>query len=406
MTQWDLQTEDFEFEDPSCVNSALSFLTESSTSCPSSVASSRRSSEISFAGSSSGFSSFTPTSPISAAPCFEHLALNSNPTADFSSARLQYFVNEVASLELSEPVQPDQCMIPAATSYASLNIDGNTVPCGYSESVLAFYQDEATDARILGADLPMDGGSEQLISYPNDIDAAIPDESMVPFLHPPFIIPSQTLKNHDSQGVSITNPSPANSPEDLRNPIFGSRYDTESAVVSAAYKSSNRILRSETVRPRSSHRSHRMRNHLAGGKCLEHNIDTEVTVRMLKPTKATRFKKFKCLLCEQGFDRQEHYKRHQNSERHQKLIENFEKPVKELPVKMFPCRACGKTFNRHDNLKPHIRTHFSSEMKSSRNKPVTIQQSWQYGWEELDPRISNDEVARGRRERSRRVARG
>ena len=401
MTRFDVQ---MEFEDSSGVNSACSFLTESSTSCPSSVASSRRSSEISF--SSSGFSDFTPTSPISAAPCFEHLAPDSNPTADFSGARFQYFVDEVASLDLSEPVQPDQCMIPAAVSYASLNIDGSPVPCEYSESVLAFYQDEATDARILGADLPMDVESEQLISYPDDIGAAIPDESMIPFLHPPFIIPSQTLKNHDSQGVSLTNPFPAKSPEDLRNPIFGPRYDTENGVVSAVYKSSDRIVKSETVGSRWSQRTHRMRNHSAGGKCLEQNIDTEVTVRILKPTKATQFKKFKCSLCKQGFDRLEHFKRHQNSKRHQDMMEQSKNTVKALPIKNYSCRACGRAFNRHDNLKPHIRTHFSSETKSSRNAPVTVQQSWEYGWEELDPRISSDEVIIGRRERSRRMARG
>lgn len=399
MTQVDLQPEYFlQFEHPSGVD--WSFLTESSTSCSGLVASSRRSSEVSISGSSSRNSDLTPTSPISAGPYFRHQAPDNNPTDDFPSAKFQYFVNEVASLDLSESVRPDDCMIPAASSYAALNINGSNLPYEYSESVLAFYQDEAADGRILGADPPMDVGSGQLISYPDDIGAAIPDECMVPFLHPPFVIPSQTLRNHDPRGDSLMNPSPAQSLNDLRNRTFGSRDNTENAVGSAAYKSSDSVVSSEAVKPRSSHKSHRMRNNLAGSKGLEQNIDTEVTVRMLKPTKATRFKKFKCLLCEKGFDRQEHYKRHQLSDSHRDMIKQSKRTVREPPVKKYSCQACARKFNRHDNLKPHIKTHLISEKKSSRNDPVTIEQSWEYGWEELDPRIPNDEVVRVRRERS------
>lgn len=388
MAQFDLQTEHFQFEDPSTIDA---FLTE--TSCPSSVASSRRSSEISFSSSVSDFTA----SPISAVPCFEDLAPNSNLTANFPSARLQYFENEVASLDLSDPIRPDQCMIPAAISYASLNINGRIIPYEYSESGLDFYQDDATDVNV---------GSGQLIPYRNDIGLVIPDESVMPYLHPPFIIPSQTLKNHIAQNDSITDPSRAKSSEDPHNPIFESRYETEDTVVPVGYKPSDRIVRSEIVRPRSSQKSHRMRNHSAGGRSLEQSLDTQVTLRVLKPTKATRNKKFKCSWCAKGFDRQEHYKRHQFSESHRKKIEGSKKPVEEPLVKFYPCRACDKTFNRHDNLKPHIRTHLFSEIKSSRNVQVTIEQSWEYGWEELDPRIPSDDVVRGRRERSRRVAGG
>lgn len=312
----------------------------------------------------------------------------------------------MASLEPSDSLRSDQCMIPPAISYASCFIDGSTVPCEHSGSGLGIYSTDAADVRILGADLPIDVGLGQLIPYPNEIGAVLPDELMMSYLHPPFIIPSQTLRNMDSQGESITDPSPAGSPM-ARKPFCEPYHETENAVVvPAGYKPSDTIVSSEMVGTRSPQKSHRTRNRPASDKHLQQNVDARFTLSAFKEARATQKKKYKCSLCAKGFDRQEHYKRHQLSESHREMIAKSEKTEKKPPAKIYSCKACAKKFNRHDNLKPHIKTHLSTVGKSSRNTTVTIEQSWKYGWEDLDPRISNDEVVRGRRERSKRLAGG
>lgn len=413
MTRYDFQPEEYQFDTSSDMNASFSFLTESSNSCPNSVVSSRRSSEVSFAGSSSSISCLTPISPASSGPHFEHqVDPNGNITATFPLTRLPFGENEVASLNLSDSFGPEECMIPSTLLYASLNVIKSTMPREYSKSDLKFYQDDAANVKVIRADLPIDVGTGHMIAYPDDIGAIIPDESVMVFLHPPFVIPSQIVRNHDPQGESITDPFPANLPEDLRQASFESQHEIE-IPVAAEHRPSDAMVSSELIGARPPHRARRMRNRSNSMNNFQHNLDTSFTFGGYKEARATRKKKFKCSLCATGFDRHEHFKRHQITDIHRKMIEETKQTVeeakqtvKEPPVKKHICKACGKAFNRHDNLKPHIKTHLSSEGKCSRNRPVTIQESWKYGWEELDPRISSDEVLRGRRERSRRIGGG
>ena len=401
MTQWEYES-DFQSDNPAVDSHAtLSFMTDTSTSCPSSVASSRRSSEVSF---SSSFSGITPVSPVPAClPFDDQLAPNCNPMASFPSARFPFFENEEASIDLSESLRPDECVAPSAMPYVSLIINGNTLPYELSVSGLNIYQEDVADEMTLEADLPV--GSGQLIAYPKDIGAVLPDESVMTYLRAPFIIPSQTLRNNDSQGVCITDPSLASSPDIERKHIYESHQENETTAVPERYKSSDTIASSEIVSTRSVQKRFRRRNRVSGGaKIFEQNMDTRV--HWLKPAMATQKKNYRCLTCAKGFDRQEHYKRHQNSDIHRKMMEESGKKVSEPPVKMYSCPKCFKKFNRHDNLRPHFKTHLLTVGRNARNKPVDIAESWKFGWEELDPRISSDEVERAKLARSRRVTGG
>lgn len=387
-----IQAQDFQFGSSiSDANATISFLTDSSNiSCPSSAASSRRSSEVSFAGSSSTFSCFTPTSPISAAPHFDdELAPASNQTAAF---RLPFFENEVANLELSESLRPKdmecfgQYMVPSAMSYASLDMNGDTLPHEYSVSGINIYHEHAPEGRTLGAGrminpkAPMDGGSGRLVPYPNDID-----ETAMSYLRPspPFIIPSQMLRNVDSQGEPNTGPSLAGSPEVANKSVISSYYQSENAVGAVEYTPVDTIA--HTISSRRTRARYSSRNRSAGAKYLEQSTGSRVPVSELKRATATKSKKYKCNLCVKGFDRQEHYKRHQISDSHRAMVEKLEKK-QPGPIKTYSCRKCQRKFNRHDNLKPHIKTHLVTQGKHPRNDAVTVEESWEYGWEEIDDR--------------------
>lgn len=303
----------------------------------------------------------------------------------------------MARLDLSVSCRVDRCIIPSGISYSSFEFGTNSLAVELSGSSLDYNHGDADDFRAF------DVGPGQLIAYSNDIGAATPDDTVMTYLRPPFIIPSQTLRDDDSHGETMTDHSLVGSPRTARKPLVASYYDIEKPVVPVATKS-DAIASSEIVRTRSVHKRYRVHHHMTSAKSGQQSTEERIPFRILKEAKATRLKKYKCNLCHKGFDRQEHYKRHQLSETHRNLMKECEKEVLEPLVKSYPCKKCGKTFNRHDNLKPHIKTHLSIAGKNSRNDPVTIAESWEFGWEELDPRITPEELARGRRERARRVA--
>lgn len=311
----------------------------------------------------------------------------------------------MATLDLADSLRPDQCMIPSAMLYASVNFNGHAAPHEYPVSGLDFYQEDAPDVRTLGSDLPIDVESRQLTAYPNDIGAVILDESAISYIHPPFIVPSQMLRNNDSQGESITDPFLAGS-SGVAGAFRESHYETENTVVPAAeYKESGAIMSSRVNKTRSTQKSHRIRNRSGDARSLQKNTDAMVAGIPFKNAIATRKKKYKCDQCAKGFDRQEHFKRHQISDSHRNMIAKSGKNRPKLE-KIFSCQACSKEFNRHDNLRPHIKTHLMTMGRNSRKDPVSVEQSWKYGWEDLDPRISAAEVKRGRAERLRRATGG
>lgn len=228
--------------------------------------------------------------------------------------------------------------------------------------------------------------------YSSNVSAVLPNEMAdIPLMHPtpPFIIPSQVLMDHDSQPEPFPSPFLAELTEAAREEVIEAYYQREGAVGRVSWRPLNGPISSHGTstrrqRPRKTSRS--------GSKCLE---------RTLKPlctrATATKLKKHICALCNKGFDRHEHFKRHQISDAHRSKEAESEKRDLGPLSRTFPCPKCKHVFNRRDNLKPHILTHFVVEGKHPRNDEVTLAESEQFGWQEFDPRFSPKERSLGRK---------
>lgn len=285
---------------------------------------------------------------------------------------------------------------PSAMSFDSVNISGDDIPHEYSVSSTQCFQAHLAEARALE------------VLYPNDIGTVLPDETtQMAYLRlsPPLMVPSQMPMHLNSQADPNPDNSLTESPEVAQESVIDSYYQSEGTVVAVSYRPSNTHMTS-TRRNRCLQKFYPgSRNHPGNTKMLERSRgSSRFRVRALKPectrATATISKKYKCLLCEKGFDRQEHYNRHLISKSHQDTLPESGKETPE-PPKVYSCLACGRQFNRKDNLKPHIKTHLLEEGKNHRGKAkilVTIEQSIRYGWAQLDPRIPDGGEA-GRNEK-------
>ena len=101
-------------------------------------------------------------------------------------------------------------------------------------------------------------------------------------------------------------------------------------------------------------------------------------------------KKYLCEICPQGFDRQEHWKRHEKSATHREKLKMMDEARLGPDPPMYYCRVCGKGLNRHDNVKPHEESHLPSRGKTRRHTPIPVERSLELGMGDMDPRINPD----------------
>lgn len=101
-------------------------------------------------------------------------------------------------------------------------------------------------------------------------------------------------------------------------------------------------------------------------------------------------KKYLCEICPQGFDRQEHWKRHEKTATHREKLKKLDKARLGPEPPMYYCRVCKKGLNRHDNVKPHEESHLPSSGKTRRHTPIPIEKSLELGMGDMDPRINPD----------------
>lgn len=378
------ESQDLSFCDP-----MPSFL--STPSCPSTAASSRRSSEVSFADTSSTFSCFSPTSPTSKFAHYDEFAAQSVRSTGTFSSRLPFFGKQAMELDLCEGAfaenlgrQDPYFMQPPTYANDNFNAD---LPHEFSIDSINF---SGLD-RMANPKAPAAVGW-----YETGVIMPSPDETTdMTFVSPialrpspPFVLPSQTLRYVDSDTTTIL--SPEGSPELL---AIDSLYRSDGTLMGASYGSSERPNSSETVstkRVKSLHRTHPgSRKRQASVKFLDQRIvNSRFAVRECTRATSTKSKKFKCLTCNSGFDRQEHYKRHLVSKTHRDLLATSEMKSPEPEPKSYLCQMCDKPFNRHDNRQAHIKTHLPTEGKHHRRELATVEQSISFGWEELDPRIN------------------
>ncbi len=318
-----------------------------------------------------------------------------NPMASFSSA--PPFNSGPCGTVFTKNLDQD----PFFVSYAYENSRGGDLRHEYSVGGTGFSPEQMAEGRTAPAET---GGPGPFIaSYPHDISTVMADDmaEMGYFssptairTSPPFVIPSQMLNNVDHPCDPVTGPpSLTESPEVSQDGVLDSYYHSDGTVVAVAYRPSD-IDMAPTKRkgslPGGSQPSSRKRS--AAAKFLDPGVgSSRFPVRALKPectrATATRSKKYKCLLCSKGFDRQEHYKRHLISDTHRSMLEKADEKSPDPPPKKYKCPACNRSFNRHDNLKPHIKTHLMTEGKHRHNPSVTVEDSIRYGWEDMDPRI-------------------
>ena len=364
------------------VMATYSFLSEPTSSAPTSCTSSRRSSEVSFAGSSSSFSCFDPTSPGSTSThtLLDELAPNSDETHAFL-ANLSLCESLHAQANILE--QWDTLGSPAAISYDQIAFNGD-IPPHETLSGSMLYRDQYTEDVI-----PY---SSVAIMQNETADATY----FCPAPPPPLVIPSQMVIPLSD---SISDSSPSGLPEEAREEVVDEYFQNDGTFVGVRYRPSSTSYHRSKQRNKSNQKTSARSKVSSGGRYLGRSAGSGGTsVRALKPActraTATKSKKHPCDLCSTGFDRLEHFKRHQISKSHRDMEKELRRTLEPVPV--YPCRACPKTFNRRDNLKPHIKTHFVKDGKLPRNDVITMEQSEKYGWQEFDPRFPSKEKSKAK----------
>lgn len=123
----------------------------------------------------------------------------------------------------------------------------------------------------------------------------------------------------------------------------------------------------------------------ANGNYEFKNIIAECTT-----VESHKSKKYLCEICPQGFDRQEHWKRHEKTATHREKLKKMDKARLGPDPPMYYCRVCQKGLNRHDNVKPHEESHLPGNGKTRRHTPIPVERSLELGMGDMDPRINPD----------------
>ena len=231
---------------------------------------------------------------------------------------------------------------------------------------------------------------------------------------PQTILPSQTLVYPSTSFLGLTTPfEPMNTTENFISydyPVL-----SDSNKIDSYYKSDKKVLAVVIKPPRYPKMSHSTfpernqptrrgssrlkpvgsRKHPSSDQDFDQwgsNSNYEIKELEVECTtvESHKSKKYLCEICPQGFDRQEHWKRHEKTATHREKLKKMDKARLGPDPPMFYCRVCQKGLNRHDNVKPHEESHLPSNGKTRRHTPIPVERSLELGMGDMDPRINPD----------------